>query len=214
MVSWGVLSAATMLVRGEWSFYALRLALGLAEAGFFPGMILYLTYWFPPRERAAACARFMTAIALSQVVGGPMSGAILDGLNGRGGLAGWQWLFLLEGRPAAAPRAAPAEASHDRHTLREALGDGRVWLLAGVYFAFGMTMHGMTLWVPPILKEVAGGSAFQVGLLTAVPAEGPPVACQRGRRRPASGRGRRCGRSRGATRTSRRRGPTWRPRRR
>jgi MFS transporter, ACS family, tartrate transporter len=199
MVSWGLLSAAMMLVRGEWSFYALRLALGLAEAGFFPGMILYLTYWYPPRERAAACARFMTAIALSQVVGGPMSGAILDGLHGRFGLAGWQWLFLLEGIPSvvlgcvvlvllpnrpdevrwlsgdekaaldAALRAVPAEAPHDSHTLREALVDGRVWLLAGVYFAFGMTMYGMTLWMPQILKEATGGSALEVGLLTAVP---------------------------------------------
>ncbi len=100
MITWGVLSAAMMFVRSEGSFYALRLALGVAEAGFFPGMILYLTYWFPPRERAAAVARFMTAIALSQVVGGPLSGAILDGLHGRWGWEGWQWLFLLEGLPS------------------------------------------------------------------------------------------------------------------
>jgi D-galactonate transporter len=199
MISWGVLSAAMMFVRGEWSFYALRLALGVAEAGFFPGMILYLTYWFPPRERAAAVARFMTAIALAQVVGGPLSGAILDGLHGAGGLAGWQWLFLLEGLPsvilgfvvfwqlpnrpdevgwltdaekaaiAAALQAAPATASADRHTLREAFADRRVWLLSVVYFAFAMGLYGISLFLPQILKDVGGGSALHIGLLTAIP---------------------------------------------
>src|SRR5437762_3624029 len=102
MISWGVISAAMMLVRGATSFYALRFLLGAAEAGFFPGMILYLTYWFPAAEQARAVARFMTATAMAGVVGGPISGAILVGLGGRGGLAGWQWLFLLEGLPAVA----------------------------------------------------------------------------------------------------------------
>jgi MFS family permease len=96
MVTWGAVSAATMLVSGSLSFYALRFLLGLAEAGFFPGMILYLTMWYPPRERAAAIARFMTAISLSLVVGAPLSGAILDRLHGVLGWQGWQWLFLLE----------------------------------------------------------------------------------------------------------------------
>ncbi|MBI5480132.1 MAG: MFS transporter [Deltaproteobacteria bacterium] len=200
MITWGALSTAMMFVRGEWSFYALRLALGVAEAGFFPGMILYLTYWFPPRERATAVARFMTAIGLSLVVGGPVSGVILDGLHGRWGWAGWQWLFLLEGLPSVvlgfvtfaflpdrpadvrwlsdaekaaideALRAAPAaEPQHDRHTLREALADGRVWLLATIYFAFAMGLYGLTLWVPQILKDVTGGSALRVGLLSAIP---------------------------------------------
>src|SRR5438034_455285 len=102
MISWGVISAATMLVRGATSFYALRFLLGAAEAGFFPGMILYLTYWFPAAEQARAVARFMTATAMAGVVGGPISGTILEQLGGRGGLAGWQWLFLLEGLPAVA----------------------------------------------------------------------------------------------------------------
>ena len=81
------------------SFYALRFLLGVAEAGFFPGMILYLTYWFPSRERAGAISLFMTAVALAGVVGGPVSGALLT-LKGAGGLASWQWLFLMEGIPA------------------------------------------------------------------------------------------------------------------
>src|SRR6266705_311188 len=100
MITWGVISAAMMLVRGVTSFYALRFLLGAAEAGFFPGMILYLTYWFPAAEQARAVARFMTATAIAGVVGGPISGTILEQLGGRGGLAGWQWLFLLEGLPA------------------------------------------------------------------------------------------------------------------
>jgi ACS family tartrate transporter-like MFS transporter len=99
MITWGLISAAMMFVRGPLSFYALRFLLGLAEAGFFPGMILYLTYWFPSRERAGAISLFMTAVALAGVVGGPVSGALLT-LTGAGGLAGWQWLFLLEGIPA------------------------------------------------------------------------------------------------------------------
>src|SRR5712691_3651566 len=99
MITWGLISAAMMFARGPLSFYALRFLLGLAEAGFFPGLILYLTYWFPRRERAGAISLFMTAVALAGVVGGPVSGALLT-LTGAGGLAGWQWLFLLEGIPA------------------------------------------------------------------------------------------------------------------
>jgi len=99
MITWGLLAAAMMLVRGPLSFYGLRFLLGVAEAGFFPGIIYYVSSWFPAAERARAIARFMIAIPLSSVVGGPVSGALL-GLNGRLGLAGWQWLFLLEGLPA------------------------------------------------------------------------------------------------------------------
>jgi len=99
MISWGLLAAAMMFVRGPLSLYGLRFLLGAAEAGFFPGMIYYMSRWFPPAERARATARFMVAIPLSGVLGGPISGALL-GLDGRWGLAGWQWLFLLEGLPA------------------------------------------------------------------------------------------------------------------
>ncbi|MFH0902061.1 MAG: MFS transporter, partial [Pseudomonadota bacterium] len=199
MVTWGIISSAMMFVQGELSFYLLRAALGLAEAGFFPGMILYLTYWFPPRERAAAVARFMTAIGLSLVVGGPLSGAIMDNLEGVHGLGGWQWLFFLEGVPsivlgfvvlAVLPdrpanvrwlsddeKAAIASAlgsqqdgrTQSPQNLRETLGSGRVWLLAVTYFVFAMGLYGLTLWVPQILKDVAGGSMTRVGLLSAIP---------------------------------------------
>lgn len=100
MVSWGIVSAGMMFVRDEKSFYFLRMLLGLAEAGFFPGIILYMSYWFPARERARAVAWFMMASPLSGVVNGPISGALLEYTNHAWGLAGWQWLFLLEGIPA------------------------------------------------------------------------------------------------------------------
>jgi MFS family permease len=99
LVTWGVISSSMMLVNGPYTFYALRFLLGVAEAGFFPGMILYLTYWFPAEVRGRTVARFMTATALGGVIGGPLSGALLK-MSGIAGLAGWQWLFLLEGIPA------------------------------------------------------------------------------------------------------------------
>jgi ACS family tartrate transporter-like MFS transporter len=99
MITWGVVASAMMFVRGRWSFFGLRFVLGLAEAGFFPGMLLYLTYWFPSRFRARTIAMFFTATAIAGVVGAPASGMLLD-LDGRLGLHGWQWLFLIEGVPS------------------------------------------------------------------------------------------------------------------
>ncbi len=99
MVTWGLISIAMMFVRGEWSFYALRFALGVAEAGFLPGIIYYLSNWFPKTERARAVSWFMLGIPLGTVFGGPLAGALL-GLDGAYGLSGWRWLFLLEGVPA------------------------------------------------------------------------------------------------------------------
>jgi ACS family tartrate transporter-like MFS transporter len=99
LISWGVISAAMLFVKEPWSFYTLRFLLGVAEAGFFPGIILYLSYWFPTRERAKAVALFMIASPVAGIIGSPVSGAILDRLNGTAGLGGWQWLFLLEGVP-------------------------------------------------------------------------------------------------------------------
>src|SRR5262249_29457841 len=95
-----IVSAAMMFVTGWWSFAMLRLLLGVAEAGFFPGIILYLTYWFPARQRGRAVAYFMIASPLAGMIGGPISGAIMQYMAGTAGLAGWQWLFLLEGIPS------------------------------------------------------------------------------------------------------------------
>jgi ACS family tartrate transporter-like MFS transporter len=102
IISWGIVSACMMFVRGPWSFYALRVLLGVAEAGFFPGVILYISYWFPARERAKAVAFLMTGSPFSGVVGYPISGALMEHTDGLAGLAGWQWLFLVEGIPAVA----------------------------------------------------------------------------------------------------------------
>jgi ACS family tartrate transporter-like MFS transporter len=100
MISWGLISMATMFVRDEWSFYAVRVLLGVAEAGFFPGIILYLSYWFPDRERGQVTAYFMLAIGMSSILGNPTSGFIMERLNGVHGLHGWQWVFVLEGIPS------------------------------------------------------------------------------------------------------------------
>jgi ACS family tartrate transporter-like MFS transporter len=100
MVTWGVISACTMFVSSPASFYGVRFLLGVAEAGFFPGMILYLSYWFPARERAKAVGFFMSAIAISYAIGAPISGAIMAVFDGVGGLKDWQWLFLIEALPA------------------------------------------------------------------------------------------------------------------
>src|SRR5262245_29151243 len=165
LVTWGIISSAMMFLNGVRMFYVLRFLLGLAEAGFFPGMILYLTYWFPAEVRGRAVAHFMTATAIAGVIGGPISGILLR-MNGLGGLAGWQWLFLIEGIPAIVlgfvtlaylpdgPKHASWLSADEKewiisrlqreretmrhqahHTLGEALRSGRVWMLALIYFA-------------------------------------------------------------------------------
>ena len=100
MLTWGIVSAATIFVRGEYSFYTMRFILGLAEAGFFPGVIYYLTIWYPSDRRSTRTAWFVTAIPMAGVIGNPISGAIMDLCSGAYGLAGWHWLFLVEGIPS------------------------------------------------------------------------------------------------------------------
>ena len=196
MVTWGVISAAMMFTTGVTSFFVLRLLLGVAEAGFFPGMILYLTYWFPERERAKTVALFMTANALAGVIGGPLSGALLT-LDGATGLAGWQWLFLLEGIPAVVlggvvliylpngPREATWLAREDREWLaarREAeragadhtsvwavLTNGPVWRFSLLYFSLVVALYSVSFWLPQILKRISGQSDFVVGMLSSLP---------------------------------------------
>jgi ACS family tartrate transporter-like MFS transporter len=199
LVTWGIISSAMMFLNGVTMFYVLRFLLGLAEAGFFPGMILYLTYWFPSEARGRAVARFMTATAIAGVIGGPISGILLR-MNGLGGLAGWQWLFLIEGVPAvilgfvtlaylpdgpkhatwlseeeknwiAARLAREREElrSHAHHTLREALRSGRVWMLAVIYFAVIMSFYGISLWLPQIIQSFSAMSVLLVGFVSAIP---------------------------------------------
>lgn len=199
MVSWGLLSAATMFVRGPTSFYTLRFLLGVAEAGFFPGIIYYLSTWYPAAQRARAVSWFMVAIPLTIVIGGPLAGYLL-GMDGVVGLRGWQWLFLLEGLPAVflgvvaffyltdRPERAhwlePAErtwltnlidAEQARARERHGIGLGRallhpiVWVLGLISFAFQSGSYGLTLWIPQIIKGLAGFTDFEVGMISAIP---------------------------------------------
>jgi len=198
MVVWGCCSMAMVMVRTVPHFYVLRFLLGLAEAGFFPGVVLYLTYWFPARQRAQAVSLFMTATAISGVIGGPLSGALLD-LDGRHGVSGWQWLFLIEATPAILlgvvtwfflpdrpteakwlTREETAWLTEELATERLARGEARqvglaaafspaVWHLSFLYFSLVCSMYSVTLWMPQIIKGFQGFSDFAVGCLSAIP---------------------------------------------
>lgn len=197
MITWGVLSALMMIVEEAWQFYLLRFLLGVAEAGFFPGVILYLTYWYSNARRARATAFFFTATAVAGIIGGPLSGWILRSLNDVAGLQGWQWLFLVEGvpavligfvvlavlpsRPAHAKWLTPAEKSavqedldHEAthkvvHSTWSGLKDPRVLLLAAVYFCFVMGSYGIAFWLPDVIKRTGVTDPLDVGLLSAIP---------------------------------------------
>ncbi len=198
MLTWGVMSTAMLFVTGPTSFYVLRFLLGAAEAGFFPGLILYLTHWFPARERARAVALFMTATAMAGVIGAPLSSALLR-FDGVWGLRGWQWLFLIEGLPAIllAPvvlkylterpseaawltpaerdwlgRAMDAEHADTAHaivTLRGALTSARLWIVSLPYFAIVIAFYGITFWLPQIVQRSSGLGSATIVLLTAIP---------------------------------------------
>lgn len=194
LLLWGLLSASNAAVRDAHSFYAVRVLLGLVEAGFYPGMILYLTYWFPRAYRGRLVAIFMAALPAANIVGGPVSSLIL-GMNGLLGLAGWQWLFLIEGTPAVilafvvlallpdGPATAPwlnqsektaiarALAAEDHAQHRDfwaALTDIKVLGLAIVYFGYSMGLYGVALWLPQIVKGM-GVSNLANGFVVALP---------------------------------------------
>jgi ACS family tartrate transporter-like MFS transporter len=148
LISWGIISCAMMFVIDQWSFYLLRFLLGVAEAGFFPGMILYLSYWFPARQRARAVSFFITASAVAGIVGFPVSGLILEYLDQFAGLAGWKWLFLLEGLPAVALGVASLLYLTDRPELAGWLAPAeRAWLAGRMRGEeqHRATRHGLTL---------------------------------------------------------------------
>ena len=198
MITWGIVAGAMALVKGATGFYILRFLLGAAEAGFFPGVIYYLTHWVPAAGRARLIGIFMTAVPISTAVGGPLSASILR-LDGIWGLAGWQWLFLTEtvpslvlgivtllylpDRPADARWLTPAE----RHwltrkleaeafqrdvqhggTVLRALLDSRVLALSLCYFGAEIGLYGVILWIPQIFVH-AGIAAGSVGYVVAIP---------------------------------------------
>jgi D-galactonate transporter len=198
MLSWGILSGAMAFITGETGFYVVRMLLGAAEAGFFPGIIFYLTLWFPATYRARIIGYFMAAIPLSSVIGSPVSGYLL-GLDGVAGLKGWQWLFILEAAPAIILSVVvffyltdrPAEARwlgqderswlearllYERRqreaarefSVREALLDPKVLALALVYFAAVAANYGVAFFLPQIIKGF-GLSNAATGWITAIP---------------------------------------------
>lgn len=195
-VTWGVIAAAMALVRDETVFYLLRFLLGAAEAGLFPGVVLYLTYWFPLRYRARATGLFMLCIPCASIIGAPLSGWLV-GQDGVLGMSGWQFLFLIQGAPAIVlglllwglltdrPEDAPwlDPADRDRLTaelhaeagrtdsaqrLSAGLRSGRVWAFTAVYFCFAIAQYGLIFFLPQILKKM-DFSNTQVGFVGAVP---------------------------------------------
>jgi MFS family permease len=198
LITWGIIAAGTAFIVGPVSFYSIRFALGIAEAGFFPGIILYLTWWFPSYYRSRIVGIFMAAIPLSNILGSLVSGALL-GLDGWLGLAGWQWLFFLEAAPAVILGIAfwiymtdwPAEAhwlapdqrewliarleaergqreSIRHYSLKQALLDKRVLLLSLVYFGGTFSGYGIVLFQPQIVHRLASGFGM-TGLINAIP---------------------------------------------
>jgi ACS family tartrate transporter-like MFS transporter len=194
MLSWGALSMANAFATGPVSFCVVRFLLGLAEAGFFPGMVLYLTYWFPSAHRARLIALFLAAIPLANVIGQPLSGVIL-GLDGLEHLHGWQWLFLIEGAPSVilglavlwlmpnGPADAKWLAEEERDSIASALAeepphqhteflpmllDARVWLLSIPDFGIVLALYGVNLWLPQIVREM-GFSILETSVIGALP---------------------------------------------
>jgi MFS transporter, ACS family, tartrate transporter len=196
MITWGVLAIAMMFVRTPLQFYVLRFLLGMSEAGFFPGVVFYLMQWFPPEMRARAVSRFYIALPLSSVVMGALAGALLN-LNGRLGLAGWQWLFLVEGLPAVLLSVAfwvwvpdgPGDAKWltgderawvleqirvdacsggHTHDIWRALRDPRVLQIALVFLFMLGANYGYTFSAPSILQRLTGWNATKVGFLISV----------------------------------------------
>jgi D-galactonate transporter len=197
-ILWGFTSMAMVFVKTPLSFYAIRFLLGVFEAGFFPGVVLYLTYWFPAVRRARINGLFMTSFAIAGVVGGPIAGFIMANTSGIGGYANWQWLFLLEGLPSilsgvlvllylpekpanakwlsaseklAVTKALEAENQDvSKHSsFMSALGNSRVWICALIYFCVVSGNATIAFWSPSIIKELGIAGNLQIGLLSAIP---------------------------------------------
>ncbi|HEY2433478.1 MAG TPA: MFS transporter [Vicinamibacterales bacterium] len=198
MITWGLVAMATMFVRDARTFMIARVLLGVAEAGFFPGIVLFFTYWFPASERARTGAWFMTASPIAVIVGAPLSTWIMR-LDGASGLHGWQWLFLIEGVPAVIlgvvvlatltdrPEQARWLAPEERAWLARRMAGDRaaregtdraaavdfrhpaLWLLCAVFFLNSIVNYGMFLWLPKLLADVTHMKGFALSLTTAVP---------------------------------------------
>jgi D-galactonate transporter len=197
LVTWGIVSGCTALVHTPAQFYTMRLLLGIAESGFFPGMILYITYWFPSHRRANIVALLLAGNPVAGIVGGPVSGYIMHYFAGVRGVAGWQWLFILEAIPAILlgvivlftfdDRVANAkwlspeekrivaaeideEASAKSHqTILSVFTSPRILLMSSIYFGIEMGSYAIGFWLPTIIRETGVTDPFQIGLRTMVP---------------------------------------------
>jgi D-galactonate transporter len=198
MITWGLISGAMAFVHSAWTFYLLRFLLGVAEAGFIPGILLYLTYWYPAKRRGRVTAIFLTAIPMASIFGGPLSGWILNAVSGAHGFSGWQWLFLLETIPSlvlgivtllylddrvasvnwldddekriiAENIAREDQEKEHRSHLSVAFKTPRVWLLGLIYFCLASGIYIISFWLPTLIKQTGVSDPLQIGLLTAVP---------------------------------------------
>lgn len=197
MISWGVISGAMIFVKTPTMFYILRFLLGIAEAGFFPGIILYLTYWYPASRRSKITALFMTGIPVAGVVGGPLSGWILERFHNVNGMPGWQWLFLLEAIPSVVAGVvtlfylvdkigdakwlnadekavlerglAQEQGNIEVHSASGAFTNSRVWVLCAGYFGIIMGLYGISFWLPTLVKTSGVTNSLDIGLLTMIP---------------------------------------------
>lgn len=204
MVTWGILSAATMLVQTPTQFYIVRFLLGVAEAGFIPAILYYLTIWYPSDQRGRVTALFLAGIPLAGVIGGPLSGWIMKMFHGHFGWSGWQWMFFIEAVPTVlfgvmaffyldrsvheAKWLTPEEKatiekdlanenkSKELTSIRAGLTHPTVLLLSGIYFFFTMGLYGVSFWLPSIIRAAGVSDVLQVGMLTAIPYAGALVA--------------------------------------
>ncbi|PJX20917.1 MFS transporter [Advenella sp. S44] len=198
-ILWGAASIGMAYVTTPTQFYIMRFLLGVFEAGFFPGVVLYLTYWFPAEYRARVNGLFMTSFALAGVVGGPLAGLILNGMQGVGHLANWQWLFIIEGIPSviaglfvlkylpekpvnakwltpqeqqAVTRALEIENSQtgNKHlSFKDAYRNYGIWLCAAVYFCIVSGNATIAFWSPSIIKDIGINNDLMIGVLSAIP---------------------------------------------
>lgn len=196
-IGWGIICVLMMFVTQPWQFYTLRFLLGVFEAGFYPGIILYLTYWYPSLRRAKAFGLFMSASALAGVIGGPLAGTIMTQLGGANGWAGWQWVFLLEGIPSVLAGIAtifyltdkPEKAhwltseeralliqdieqdkkalGHREHSVLKALKNPIVWKFIAIYFCIIMANSTLTFFGPSVVREIGFSSPATVGWIMA-----------------------------------------------
>ena len=197
MVTWGIVSGGMMFIQTETQFYVMRFLLGLAEAGFFPGIILYLTYWYPSHRRARIVSMFMTGIPLAGVIGGPLSGWIMKSWDQVNGLHGWQWMFLLEAIPSVLigvvvyfylddritsakwlkdeerdllqKRIQEEESDKEHVPMMQVFKSGRMWTMSAIYFTMAMSLYGVSFWLPTIIKGMGVTDNFEIGMLSSLP---------------------------------------------